>query len=72
MKWALYALGTFVALIALVFLIGSFLAEQHTATRVARFHQSPETIWGVITDYSKFPQWHKNVYSCGASSCRER
>jgi uncharacterized protein YndB with AHSA1/START domain len=61
MKWALYALGTFVALIVLVFLIGSSLAEQHAATRVARFHQSPETIWGVITDYSRFPQWRKNV-----------
>jgi Polyketide cyclase / dehydrase and lipid transport len=61
MKWALYALGTFVALIVLVFLIGSLLAQQHTATRAARFHQSPETIWGVITDYSKFPEWRKNV-----------
>jgi hypothetical protein len=60
-KWALYALGLFVALIVLVFLIGSSLAEQHAATRVARFHQSPETIWGVITDYSRFPQWRKNV-----------
>jgi hypothetical protein len=53
-KWALYALGTFVALIALVFVIGSSLAKQHEATRAARFHQPPETIWGVITDYSKF------------------
>ena len=61
MKWALYALGSFAALIVLVFLIGSFLATQHTATRAARFHQSPETIWGVITDYSNFPQWRKNV-----------
>ena len=61
MKWALYALGLFVALIVLVFLIGSSLAGHHTATRAARFHQSPETIWGVITDYSKFPQWRKNV-----------
>jgi hypothetical protein len=49
MKWALYALGIFVALIGLVFLTGSLLAKQHTATRAARFHQSPETIWGVIT-----------------------
>ena len=38
MKWALYALGTFVALIALVFVIGSSLAKQHEATRAARFH----------------------------------
>jgi uncharacterized protein YndB with AHSA1/START domain len=61
MKWALYALGTLVALIALVFLIGSLLASRHTATRAARFHQSPETIWGVITDYARFPEWRKDV-----------
>ena len=61
MKWALYLLGIFVALIGLVFLTGSLLAKQHTATRAARFHQSPETIWGVITDYSRFPEWRKRV-----------
>lgn len=61
MKWALWALGIVVALIAAILLVGSLLPKQHTATRAARFHQPPEKIWSAITDYSKFPEWRKSV-----------
>jgi uncharacterized protein YndB with AHSA1/START domain len=61
MKWALRVLGLVVALIATVFLIGSLLPKQHTATRAARFRKPPETVWSAITDYSKFPEWRKGV-----------
>ncbi|HXN71878.1 MAG TPA: SRPBCC family protein [Candidatus Acidoferrales bacterium] len=61
MKWALRVLGVVAALIAAIFLIGSSLPKQHTATRAARFHQRPEAIWSAITDYSKFPEWRKGV-----------
>jgi uncharacterized protein YndB with AHSA1/START domain len=61
MKWALWALGILVVLIAAILLVGSLLPKQHTATRAARFHQTPEAVWSVITDYSKFPAWRKNV-----------
>ena len=61
MKWALRVLRIVVASIATVFLIGSLLPKQHTATRAARFRQQPETVWSAITDYSKFPEWRKGV-----------
>jgi uncharacterized protein YndB with AHSA1/START domain len=61
MKWFLWALGIIVALIAAMFLTGSLLPMQHTATRAARFHQPPQAIWSVITNYPKFPAWRKSV-----------
>jgi hypothetical protein len=54
-----------VALLVLIVLvvvpIGAFLPQQHIATRAARFHQSPDAIWQVTTDYEKFPAWRKDV-----------
>ena len=61
MRWALWALGIIVALIATVLLIGSLLPKQHSATRASSFHRPPDAIWSAITDYSKFPEWRKSV-----------
>jgi uncharacterized protein YndB with AHSA1/START domain len=67
MKWILRIFGTIVALIILliaaVYFIGSRLPEKHSAVRVARYRQSPDAIWAVITDYEKFPSWRSNVKS---------
>jgi Polyketide cyclase / dehydrase and lipid transport len=50
-------LGTVLVVVA----IGAFLPTQHISSRAARFHQSPDAIWAVITDYPKFPSWRKDV-----------
>jgi uncharacterized protein YndB with AHSA1/START domain len=50
-----------VLIILVVVAIGAFLPQQHISTRAARFHQPPDAIWQAITEYSKFPEWRKDV-----------
>jgi uncharacterized protein YndB with AHSA1/START domain len=61
MRWALVVLGILVGLVIVVVVIGELLPKNHSATRAANFHQSPEAIWSVITDYAKFSEWRKSV-----------
>jgi hypothetical protein len=61
MKWLLFAGAVVVGVVVLVCLIGVLIPKKHTATRMARFNESPEVIWQTITDYEKFPQWRSNV-----------
>jgi uncharacterized protein YndB with AHSA1/START domain len=63
MKWVLIVVGTVVALIALVALIGALLPKGHTGARSARFKQPPEAIWRAITDVEAFPSWREGVKS---------
>lgn len=54
-----------VALLVLMILVvvatGAFLPQQHISTRAAQFHQPPDAIWQVISDYAKYPAWRKDV-----------
>jgi hypothetical protein len=49
MKWALYIAAAIVGVIILVALIGLALPKAHRATRMARFRQSPQTVFALIT-----------------------
>jgi uncharacterized protein YndB with AHSA1/START domain len=61
MKRFVLLLCVLVAVVGAIAIIGSLLPKQHTATRAARFHQTPQVIWSAITDYAKFPEWRKSV-----------
>jgi hypothetical protein len=61
MKWLLAGLAVLVALIVVVVLVGLLLPRDHVSSRAARYQQSPSEIWSAITDYSKFPEWRKNI-----------
>jgi len=61
MRWVLVVLAILVGLVIVVVVIGELLPKNHSATRAADFHQSPEAIWSAITDYAKFPEWRKSV-----------
>lgn len=63
MKWVWWILGILAGLIAAIYIIGACLPEKHTAVRVARYHQTPDTIWRTITEYKDFPSWRSNVKS---------
>lgn len=63
MKWALLAIGILAALVAIVALIGVLLPKAHSATRSARFQQSPEAVWRAITDIEAFPSWREGLKS---------
>ncbi len=63
MFWLLVAIGIMIGVIGLVILIGSFLPEEHVASRTLALPQSPQIVWGVISDFPGTPKWHAEVKS---------
>lgn len=63
MKWALIVIGVLVILVIAVWAIGASVPKEHTASRKARFAQSPEKIWEAITNVDGFTAWRKDVKS---------
>jgi len=63
MRWALWIVGSLIAIVALVAIIGAFLPKGHVATRAARFRQSPDAVWQAITGYEDFSKWRPGVQS---------
>jgi hypothetical protein len=63
MKWLLRVFLALAGLVILVLVIGWLLPRDHVATRVGRYHQSPETIWAVITDNDAMPSWREGLKS---------
>ena len=61
MRWVLIGVILLVGLPALVALIGSLLPKAHSASRHATFHQSPETLWRVLTDRVAMPSWRTDL-----------
>jgi uncharacterized protein YndB with AHSA1/START domain len=62
-KWILIVAGVvvFVALAAVA--IGASLPKEHTATRSARFRESPDVIWSTLTGFAQYPAWRSTVKS---------
>ncbi len=50
MKWVLIVLGGIVGLIALMALIGAFVARDHRATSTIALRQPPDRVWTVVRD----------------------
>lgn len=63
MKIALIVVGVLVALVAAVFLIGSSLPQNHTASRSANLSAPPDSVWEAITRVEDYPAWRSNVDS---------
>ena len=61
MKWLLIIVGGLLALIALMWLIGSRLPQGHVATRIARYKQPPEKIWETITNVEGMVSWRTDL-----------
>src|SRR5260370_30482679 len=60
-RWVLIGVILLVGLPALVALVGSLLPRAHSASRHATFHQSPETLWRVLTDRVAMPSWRTDL-----------
>jgi uncharacterized protein YndB with AHSA1/START domain len=58
--WIFLALA---AVVIIVVIIGSLLPRDHVATRVGKYHQSPEKIWATITDVDAMPSWREGLKS---------
>jgi polyketide cyclase/dehydrase/lipid transport protein len=54
-------LAALAVLILLVVAVGALLPAKHVSSREVRFKRAPAEIWGVITDYQKFPEWRNQV-----------
>jgi uncharacterized protein YndB with AHSA1/START domain len=51
------------AIVLIVLLVGWSLPVKHTATGEATFKSSPESLYQLITDVDRFPQWRSSVKS---------
>ena len=60
-KWLVRIVIGLVVLGAVVFIVGSMLPQNHTASRTARLSQPPESVWTAITDVAAFPSWRSDV-----------
>jgi len=57
MKWVLIVGGGVVGLIALMALIGAFVARDHRATSAISLRQSPDSVWKVVRDLGGITAW---------------
>ena len=67
MKLALLILagvvGVIILAVLLMALIGSFLPQEHSATRTVLLHKSPESVYAVARDFAGIPKWRTDVRS---------
>ena len=63
MRIILILVGILAALAAGVVAIGMTLPQNHTASRTTHLSAPPETVWGLITDFTRYPEWRKDVTS---------
>jgi len=53
--------GGLVALVAIVWIVGMSLPQNHTATRTIRLKQTPDSVWQAITDHAGQTQWRAEL-----------
>ncbi|MEO8578200.1 MAG: SRPBCC family protein [Gemmatimonadales bacterium] len=63
MRIILIVLGILVAMAAAVYAIGMTLPQDHVASRTTHLSAPPETVWSLISDYARYPEWRKDVTS---------
>jgi hypothetical protein len=60
MKWLWIILGTLAALIAIAAIIGATLPVNHTASRRARFRETPEQLWPALSPGVSQPRFQQD------------
>jgi hypothetical protein len=61
MKIALIVLGSLVALVALMAIIGAMLPVGHVATRSARLRKPQTDVWDACVAWAANPKWQKEL-----------
>ena len=61
MKIVLWVFVALAGLLILVTVIGWLLPRDHVATRIGRYHQTPDAIWKAITDVDAMPGWREGL-----------
>jgi hypothetical protein len=62
-RWILYILAGLIGVIAIVAIVGAMLPKAHTASRAMRFRPQPAVLFGVVSDFAKYPEWRSDVRS---------
>lgn len=62
-KWLTRVIVVLLVAGVAVFLVGTMLPQNHTASRTTHLSQPPERVWATITDVAAFPSWRKEVDS---------
>lgn len=57
MRWILWIVGSVAVFVAVVWVVGMLLPQNHTATRTLRLKQAPDVVWKAITDFPAMTQW---------------
>lgn len=60
-RWGIRALGLVVILVLAVYLVGTQLPEEHTATLERIVPASAHDTWRVMTEIEAFPEWRTGV-----------
>ena len=63
MRYVVIVAAALGAIVLIVLLVGWSLPVKHTATGEATFKSSPDSLYQVITDVDRFPQWRSSVKS---------
>ena len=61
MWWILSIVAIFVAVIAVVAIVGMLMPQSHIVSRSVQVKQSPDVIFNAITDWTSFPNWREGV-----------
>lgn len=61
MKYAIIIAAALVALVLIVVGVGYSLPRAHQATNEATFKTSPQSLYQLITDIDRFPDWRSSV-----------
>ena len=62
-KWLLYIVAGLVGLVALTAIAGYAMPARHVAHGAKEFRASPSTVYDVVTDFAKYPEWRSDVTS---------
>jgi uncharacterized protein YndB with AHSA1/START domain len=63
LRYLIISVAALGAIVLIVLLVGWSLPVKHTATGEATFKSSPDSLYQVITDVDRFPQWRSSVKS---------
>jgi uncharacterized protein YndB with AHSA1/START domain len=76
MKWTLIIIGSLVAIVLLVTVVGALLPRDHVARSYTLLRAAPDTVWQTITDVAGAPAWRDvqkvEVLTDGAGPLRWR
>ncbi|HEY0323540.1 MAG TPA: SRPBCC family protein [Pyrinomonadaceae bacterium] len=61
MIWILTPVAVLTSLLFIITAVGLAIPRQHVVSRTLKIRQSPEIVWGAITDYKGQPLWRKDV-----------